>query len=83
MTENSTSLKPFVIAVPGEDLAVTLHGRAEWVPLGSPDCRALRQAMLDEYLPKQGPAFEEWIGQADAVGVRIAPDRVFTFSLAG
>ena len=68
--------------LPGEDLAVTVHGRAECIPLGSPDGRALRQAMLDEYLPKQGPAFEEWLDHANAVGARIAPEKIFTFGLA-
>ena len=69
--------------LPGEDLAVTVHGRAECIPLGSSDGLALRQAMLDEYLPKQGPAFEEWLDHADAMGARIAPEKIFTFSLAG
>ena len=69
--------------LPGEDLAVTIHGRAECVALGSPDGGVLRQAMLDEYLPRQGPAFEEWLEQADAVGARIVPDKIFTFSSDG
>ena len=39
--------------------------------------------MLDEYLPKQGPSFEEWLDKADAVGVRIVPERMFTFHMDG
>jgi len=29
----------------------------------------------------QGPAFETWLDQADAVGARIAADKIFTFSM--
>ena len=40
--------------------------------------------MLDEYLPKQGPAFEQWLHDAEPIGVvRIAPEKMFTFHLAG
>jgi hypothetical protein len=69
--------------LPGDELAVTVHGRAERVSLDDRACSELRQAMLDEYLPKQGPSFEEWLDNADAVGVRIAPEKMFTFHLAG
>jgi Pyridoxamine 5'-phosphate oxidase len=69
--------------LPGEDLAVTVHGRAECHPMGDPACAELRQAMLDEYLPKQGPSFEEWLENADAIGARIEPEKIFTFQLGG
>ena len=39
--------------------------------------------MLDEYLPKQGPSFEAWLDEVDAVGARIVPEKMFTFHLAG
>jgi general stress protein 26 len=68
--------------LPGEDLAVTVHGRAECHPMDDPACAELRQAMLDEYLPKQGPSFEEWFDDADAVAARIEPEKLFTFHLA-
>jgi hypothetical protein len=67
--------------LPGEELAVTVHGTAEIFELGDPDFGDLRQAMLDEYLPKQGPAFEEWLTDADAVGARIVPEKIFTFHM--
>jgi hypothetical protein len=68
--------------LPGEALAVTVHGRAEVFDLDDPDRGApLRQAMLDHYLPLQGPAFAEWLDQADAVGARIVADKMFTFHL--
>jgi hypothetical protein len=65
----------------GEDLAVTVHGRAHLFDLGDTAHPDLRQAMLDHYLPLQGPAFEEWLEGADAIGVRIEADKVFTFHL--
>ena len=68
--------------LPGEEFAVTVHGRAECHPMNDPSCAELRQAMLDEYLPKQGPSFEEWLEAADAVAARIEPEKIFTFQLA-
>jgi general stress protein 26 len=67
--------------LPGDELAVTVHGRAELFELDDPAHRELRQAMLDEYLPKQGPAFEEWLDGSDAVGARIEAERIFTFHM--
>ncbi|MGO8824967.1 MAG: pyridoxamine 5'-phosphate oxidase family protein [Acidimicrobiales bacterium] len=69
--------------LPGEELAVTVHGRAELFALDDPGFGELRQAMLDEYLPKQGPSFEAWLDDADAVGARIVPEKMFTFHPAG
>jgi hypothetical protein len=67
--------------LPGEELAVTVHGRAECLPMDDQACAELRQAMLDEYLPKQGPSFEEWFDNVDAVAARIEPEKLFTFHL--
>ena len=67
--------------LPGDELAVTVHGRAELFDVNDPSRGELRQAMLDHYLQLQGPAFETWLDQADALGARIAADKIFTFSL--
>jgi Pyridoxamine 5'-phosphate oxidase len=69
--------------VPGEELAVTVHGRAERFDLHGPQGAELRQAMLDHYLPLQGPAFETWLDQVDAIGARIIAEKMFTFATAG
>jgi Pyridoxamine 5'-phosphate oxidase len=73
--------RPAVSAVhlPGEELAVTVHGRAELFELSSPGHVYFRQAVLDYYVPKQGPAFETWLDQADALGARIEAEKLFTF----
>ena len=69
--------------LPGEELAVTVHGRAELFEVNDPGRPELRLAMLDHYLPKQGPAFEEWLDAADAIGARIVAEKMFTFHMAG
>jgi nitroimidazol reductase NimA-like FMN-containing flavoprotein (pyridoxamine 5'-phosphate oxidase superfamily) len=63
----------------GEELAVTVHGRAELFDVSDPARSELRQAMLDHYLPRQGPAFEIWLDQADPVAARIVADKMFTY----
>ena len=75
------SSRPAVSAshVPGEELAVTVHGTAELYDVNDPASPALRQAMLDHYLPIQGPVFEAWLDRSDAVGVRVRADKMFTF----
>ncbi|HEX6449969.1 MAG TPA: pyridoxamine 5'-phosphate oxidase family protein [Trebonia sp.] len=70
--------------LPGEELSVTVHGRAELFDLreSSDRARELRQAMLDHYLPRQGPAFQEWLDKDDTIrAARITADKMFTFSM--
>jgi general stress protein 26 len=67
--------------LPGEELAVTVHGRAELLELRDPAAAELRQAMLDWYVPRQGPEFESWLNALDAVAARIEPAKMFTFSM--
>ena len=77
--------RPAVTAtyLPGAELSVTLHGRAELFDIHEDSVRAdeLRQAMLDHYLPLQGPDFQAWLDQVDGFGARIAADKMFTFSM--
>src|SRR5208283_3393898 len=65
--------------LPSEELAVTVHGGAELFEVSDPAHGELRQAMLDHYLPKQGPAFESWLVQEDPIGARISAQKMFTF----
>jgi hypothetical protein len=69
------------IHLPGEELAVTVHGRAELFEMRDPACAELRQAMLDWYVPRQGPEFESWLDALDAVAARIEPEKMFTFAM--
>lgn len=65
--------------LPGEHLAVTVHGTAELFPIRSPAAAELRQAMLDHYVPLQGEAFATWLDELDAVCARIEAAKLFAF----
>jgi hypothetical protein len=67
--------------LPGEEFAVTAHGRAELFDVLDPAHGELKEAMLAFYLPKQGPAFETWLENEDPLGARITPEKLFTFRL--
>lgn len=67
--------------IPSEELAITVHGRAELFSIKDPAAAEMRQAMLDYYVPKQGPAFQEWLDSVDAVGARIVAEKMFTYSM--
>jgi uncharacterized pyridoxamine 5'-phosphate oxidase family protein len=67
--------------VPGEELAISVHGRAELFDLMSDERPQLRQAVLDHYRPLQGPAFEEWLNESESIGARIIAEKIFTFRL--
>ncbi|HWM97379.1 MAG TPA: pyridoxamine 5'-phosphate oxidase family protein [Streptosporangiaceae bacterium] len=64
-----------------EELAVTVHGRAELFEMRDPAGAELRRAMLDWYVPRQGPEFESWLNALDAVAARIEPEKMFTFAM--
>jgi hypothetical protein len=78
-------VRPAVSAthLPGEELAVTVHGHAELFELDGPEHPELRRAMVDHYAPSQGPEFEGWLDDLDAVAGRIVADKLFTFALNG
>ena len=63
--------------LPGEELAVTVHGRAVSVDVSS---GPLRQALLDVYVPRYG---EGWASFLDSgpVYARIDAERMFTFHM--
>jgi general stress protein 26 len=65
----------------GEALAITVHGAAELFDVNDPKQPALRQAMLDHYLPLQGTAFDDWLKAINPVGARIKAEKLFTFRL--
>jgi hypothetical protein len=60
-----------------------VHGRADLFEVNDPSRGELRQAMLDHYLPLQGPSFETWLNEVDGLGARIVADKMFTFRAAG
>jgi len=69
--------------LPGDELGVTVHGRAELFDMNDPAHGELRRAMLDHYLPRQGPEFQVWLDESDNVGARIVAEKMFTFAMKG
>ena len=61
-------------------VGIEVHGRAELSDLRDAAGGELRQAMLDHYLPLQGPQFETWLDGIDGVAARVAPEKMFTFA---
>jgi nitroimidazol reductase NimA-like FMN-containing flavoprotein (pyridoxamine 5'-phosphate oxidase superfamily) len=68
--------------LPGEELAVTVHGRAVPVDVGAGEGAELRQALLDVYLPRYGPEWEEFL-DSGVLYWRIEATRMFTFRFEG
>jgi nitroimidazol reductase NimA-like FMN-containing flavoprotein (pyridoxamine 5'-phosphate oxidase superfamily) len=64
--------------LPGEELGVTVHGRAELVDVHSPDHAGFRQTLLDVYVPRYGPEWEQFLNSGP-VYARIHARRMFAF----
>jgi uncharacterized pyridoxamine 5'-phosphate oxidase family protein len=73
--------RPHVSAthLPGEHLAVTVHGRAVPVDHRAAEHAALRAALLEVYVPRYGPGWEEFL-DSGPVYARIDAERMFTFA---
>ena len=76
------SVRPQVSAthLPGEELAVTVHGRAVQVDVQAPEGAELRQALLDIYVPRYGPEWETSFLDSGPMFARIDAERMFTYS---
>jgi hypothetical protein len=66
--------------LPGEHLAVTVHGRAIPVDVRGEDGAGFRRALLDIYVPRYGPEWEEFL-DSGPVYARIEAERMFTFAM--
>ena len=64
--------------LPGEELAVTVHGRAVPLDIHSTTEAEFRQALLEIYVPRYGPQWEQFL-DSGPVYARIEADRMFTF----
>ena len=65
--------------LPGEELGVTVHGRA--VPVDVERAAEFRQTLLDVYVPRYGPEWEKFL-DSGPVYARIDPERMFAFHFA-
>jgi hypothetical protein len=61
--------------LPGEELGVTVHGRAEMVDVSD---GGFRQTLLEVYVPRYGPEWEKFL-DSGPVYARIEPERMFAF----
>ena len=75
--------RPHVSAthLPGEELAVTVHGRAVPVDVGSDADADFRRTLLEVYVPRYGEEWESFLDRGVQYA-RIEPDRMFTFQMA-
>jgi uncharacterized pyridoxamine 5'-phosphate oxidase family protein len=63
--------------LPGEELAVTVHGRATEIPIDG----GFRETLLEIYVPRYGAGWESDVLDSGPVYARIDADRMFTFAM--
>ena len=68
--------------LPGEELSVTVHGRAVPVDIRAEENAGFRQALLDIYVPRYGSQWEEEFLDSGPVYARIDADRMFTYAMS-
>jgi nitroimidazol reductase NimA-like FMN-containing flavoprotein (pyridoxamine 5'-phosphate oxidase superfamily) len=66
--------------LPGEELSITVHGRANTVDVQAPEGADLRRALLDIYVPRYGAEWEQFM-DSGPLFARIDAERMYTFSM--
>jgi hypothetical protein len=66
--------------LPGEHLAVTVHGRAEMIDVRAEEHAGFLATLRDFYGPRVGDAWEEMV-ERGATYARIHPERMFAFHM--
>jgi nitroimidazol reductase NimA-like FMN-containing flavoprotein (pyridoxamine 5'-phosphate oxidase superfamily) len=66
--------------LPGEELAITVHGRAVPFDIGDPAAADFRRVLLEIYVPRYGAEWESFLDSGVAYA-RIEAERMFTFSM--
>ena len=66
--------------LPGEELAVTVHGRAVPIDVQAEEGAELKSALLQIYVPRYGPEWESFLDSGVAYA-RIDAERMFTFHM--
>jgi catechol 2,3-dioxygenase-like lactoylglutathione lyase family enzyme len=66
--------------LPGEELAVTVHGRAAFVDVSPSGNADLRRTLLEVYTPRYGTDWEKFL-DSGPVYARIDAERMFAFAL--
>ncbi len=66
--------------LPGEQLAITVHGRAVPIDVHEDDNAGFRRTLLEIYVPRYGAAWEQFL-DSGPIYARIDAQRMFTFSM--
>ncbi len=66
--------------LPGEHLAVTVHGTAVPVDVQSGEQKGFRRTLLEVYVPRYGAEWESFL-DSGPICARIDPQRMFTFHM--
>jgi nitroimidazol reductase NimA-like FMN-containing flavoprotein (pyridoxamine 5'-phosphate oxidase superfamily) len=66
--------------LPGEELSVTVHGRAIPIDVHAEEGAELKSALLEIYVPRYGPEWERFLDSGVAYA-RIEAERMFTFHM--
>lgn len=66
--------------LPGEELAVTVHGSAATIDVQAPEHAGFRRTLLDIYVPRYGADWEKFLDGGPQYA-RIDARRMFTFSM--
>jgi Pyridoxamine 5'-phosphate oxidase len=75
-------MRPQVSAthLPGEELGITVHGRAVPVDVNAEEGAGLRRTLLEVYVPRYGPDWENFL-DSGPVYARIDATRMFAFAM--
>lgn len=75
--------RPHVSAthLPGEEFAVTVHGRAVVLDIRAPEDAEFRQTLIDIYVPRYGPDWVSNFLDSGPMYARIEAERMFTFKM--
>jgi Pyridoxamine 5'-phosphate oxidase len=75
--------RPHVSAthLPGEELGITVHGRAVPIDIRAGDEAGFRQSLLDIYVPRYGPEWETDFLDSGPLYARIEAERMFAFGM--
>jgi hypothetical protein len=75
--------RPHVSAthLPGEEFAVTVHGRAVPVDIHAPEDTGFRQTLIDTYVPRYGPDWVSDFLDRSPAYARIEAERMFTVQM--
>jgi hypothetical protein len=67
--------------LPGEELAVTVHGQAVPLDIRSEADAGFRQTLIEIYAPRYGPEWERDFLDSGPMYARIEAERMFTFAM--